>query len=154
MIIQSYYLNDYTSLYFIVEKDFTGNKIPNSEITSRNIHTDKLCQFFFSLVVYSEYVICKDDRWTSLCDFSLQCLNTSFVEAIPAFWHTLQSKSSGSMSHTKDTTSGHAIQWKRARVLHIHTWRSDHRHFPLDNTMTMPPPTYHCKTYVLDCIFC
>jgi hypothetical protein len=63
---------------------------------------------------------------------------TLFVEAIPAFWQTLQSKSSGSMSHTKETTSGCAIQWKRARVLHIHTWRSDHRHFPLDNTMTMP----------------
>jgi hypothetical protein len=152
--IQPDYLNDYTSLYFILEYDFTGNKTLNSEITSRSIQTDKLCQLFFSLLVHSKYVICKDDRWTSLCDFSLQCVTTSFVKTIPASWHTLQSKSLGSVSYTKDTTSGYAIQWMRARVLYIYTWRSGHRHFRLANTMTMPPPTYHCKTYVLDCVFC
>jgi hypothetical protein len=47
-----------------------------------------------------------------------------------------------------------AIQWKTVRVLYTHTWRSDHRHNPLDNTMTIPPHTQHCKTYVLDCVFC
>lgn len=36
--------------------------------------------------------------WTSLCDLSLHCFTTSIVEAIPAFWHTMQSKSSGSMN--------------------------------------------------------
>jgi len=66
-------------------------------------------------------------------------VTTSFVEAIPAFWHILQSKSSGSMSQTKDTTSDSAIQWKRARVLYVHTWRSGHKHFPLDNTMLHTP---------------
>jgi len=41
-----------------------------------SIYTDKLCQFFFSFLVHSKYVICKDYRWTSLSDFSLQRLTT------------------------------------------------------------------------------
>lgn len=133
MRIQRDYLNDYTSLHFILEQDFTGNKIPNSEITSRSIQTDKLCQFFFSLLVNSKYVICKEDMWTVISAFIVvphqllklsQCFGIQCSQNLQGQW-----------------LSDCGIQWKRPRVLYIHTWRSGHRRYPLDNIMTMLPHT-------------